>query len=56
MLGTEVARERRSQTLNLVYLPLYFAGIVGPAVGSVVATGVAADVLAPPLVVTSPPV
>jgi len=36
LLATEVPAERRSQTLNLVYLPLYAAGIVGPAVGSVV--------------------
>ena len=34
LLATEVSAERRSQTLNLVYLPLYAAGIVGPAVGS----------------------
>lgn len=36
LLATEVPAERRSQTLNLVYLPLYAAGIVGPAIGSVV--------------------
>jgi DHA1 family multidrug resistance protein-like MFS transporter len=36
LLGTEVPAERRSQTFNLVYLPLYLAGIVGPAVGSLV--------------------
>jgi MFS family permease len=36
LLATEVPAERRSQTLNLVYLPLYAAGIIGPAVGSVV--------------------
>ena len=34
LLATEVTAERRSQTLNLVYLPLYAAGIIGPAVGS----------------------
>ena len=34
LLATEVPAERRSPTLNLVYLPLYAAGIVGPAVGS----------------------
>lgn len=39
LLATEVPAERRSATLNLVYLPLYAAGIVGPAVGAVVATG-----------------
>jgi len=37
LLAIEVPAERRSATLNLVYLPLYVAGIVGPAVGSVVA-------------------
>ena len=36
MLATDVPPERRSATLNLVYLPLYAAGIVGPAVGGVV--------------------
>ena len=47
MLASEVAPERRSVTLNLVYLPLYAAGIVGPAVGGVVVTfgGVAAPFL-----------
>jgi DHA1 family multidrug resistance protein-like MFS transporter len=39
LLATEVPAERRSATLNLVYLPLYAAGILGPAVGAVVATG-----------------
>jgi MFS family permease len=38
LLATEVPPERRSATLNLVYLPLYIAGIVGPAVGSGIAT------------------
>ncbi len=38
LLATEVRAERRSQTLNLVYLPLYAAGIVGPALGSRVVT------------------
>jgi MFS family permease len=43
LLATEVPAERRSQTLNLVYLPLYAAGIVGPAVASlVVRAGLAA--------------
>jgi MFS family permease len=37
LLATEVPPERRSQTLNLVYLPLYAAGIVGPTVGGVIA-------------------
>ena len=36
LLATEVSPERRSQTLNLVYLPLYAAGIVGPALGAIV--------------------
>jgi MFS family permease len=36
LLATEVPAERRSQTLNLVYLPLYGAGIVGPLVGGAV--------------------
>jgi MFS family permease len=37
LLATEVPVERRSQTLNLVYLPLYAAGIIGPAIGGTVA-------------------
>jgi len=37
LLATEVPAERRSQTLNLVYLPLYAAGILGPAIGGTVA-------------------
>jgi DHA1 family multidrug resistance protein-like MFS transporter len=37
LLATEVPAERRSQTLNLVYLPLYVAGIVGPTVGGAIA-------------------
>jgi DHA1 family multidrug resistance protein-like MFS transporter len=36
LLSIEVAPERRSQTLNLIYLPLYAAGIIGPAIGSLV--------------------
>lgn len=36
LLATEVPSERRSATLNLVYLPLYAAGIIGPAVGGLV--------------------
>ena len=36
LLALEVAADRRSATLNLVYLPLYLAGIVGPAIGAVV--------------------
>jgi DHA1 family multidrug resistance protein-like MFS transporter len=38
LLATEVPADRRSATLNLVYLPLYTAGIVGPTVGAVVAS------------------
>jgi len=37
LLATEVPPERRSATLNLVYLPLYGTGIIGPAAGEVVA-------------------
>ena len=37
LLATTVPAERRSATLNLVYLPLYAAGIVGPAAGAAVA-------------------
>ena len=37
LLATEVPPQRRSATLNLVYLPLYAAGIIGPATGSLVA-------------------
>ncbi len=40
LLATEVPPERRSATLNLVYLPLYAAGIIGPALGAVVASTV----------------
>jgi MFS family permease len=36
LLATEVPPERRSATLNLVYLPLYAAGVVGPATGALV--------------------
>ena len=38
MLATQVPPERRLATLNLVYLPLYAAGILGPALGGAVAT------------------
>lgn len=42
LVATEVPAERRSTTLNLVYLPLYAAGIVGPTTGALTAglTGV----------------
>jgi DHA1 family multidrug resistance protein-like MFS transporter len=36
LLATEVPAERRSATLNLVYLPLYAGGIVGPILGAIV--------------------
>lgn len=47
LLAMEVPAERRSATLNLVYLPLYTAGIVGPALGAGVAaaTGVSGPFL-----------
>ena len=38
LLAIDVPPERRSATLTLVYLPLYAAGIVGPAVGAGVVT------------------
>jgi hypothetical protein len=38
LLATELPPERRSPALNLVYLPLYAAGIIGPAVGAVIAS------------------
>ena len=46
-VATEVPADRRSTTLNLVYLPLYAAGIIGPALGAavVVAGGIPAPFL-----------
>jgi MFS family permease len=38
LLATELPAEKRSPALNLVYLPLYAAGLIGPAVGAVVAS------------------
>ena len=38
LLATEVPAERRSATLNLIYLPLYLGGIAGPAIGAGVVT------------------
>ncbi len=35
LVAVEVAPERRSTTLNLVLLPLYVAGIIGPTIGAV---------------------
>ena len=48
LLALDVPADRRSATLNLVYLPLYAAGIVGPAVGAAVASvgGVAGPFIA----------
>ena len=48
LLALEVPAERRSATLNLVYLPLYAAGIIGPAVGAALASvgGVAGPFIA----------
>ena len=34
LVAVEVAPERRSATLNLVLLPLYVAGIIGPTLGA----------------------
>ena len=57
LLANEVPAERRSATLNLIYLPLYIGGIAGPAIGAGVVTAglravfyVAAAVLAGALV------
>jgi len=38
LLATEAPAERRSATLNLIYLPLYIGGIAGPAIGASVVT------------------
>jgi MFS transporter, DHA1 family, multidrug resistance protein len=38
LLATELPAARRSAALNLVYLPLYAAGIIGPAAGALVAS------------------
>jgi hypothetical protein len=34
LVAVEVAPERRSATLNLILLPLYLAGIIGPTLGA----------------------
>jgi MFS family permease len=39
LIATEAPPERRSATLNLVLLPLYVAGIIGPSLGALVAAG-----------------
>lgn len=36
LIAMEVAPERSSATLNLVYLPLYITGIIGPSLGAIV--------------------
>lgn len=36
LVATTVPAERRSATLNLVYLPLYVAGVLGPTMGAIV--------------------
>ena len=48
LVAVEVAPERRSATLNLVLLPLYVAGIIGPTIGAVAAGvgGIAAPFVA----------
>lgn len=53
LLATETPPERRSATLNLVYLPLYAAGIVGPALaaGAAAAAGPAGPFVAGALAV-----
>jgi DHA1 family multidrug resistance protein-like MFS transporter len=38
LVATEAPAERRSATLNLIYLPLYVGGIAGPAIGAGVVT------------------
>ncbi len=38
LVAVEVAPERRSATLNLVLLPLYLAGIIGPTMGAIAAS------------------
>ncbi len=43
LLSIDVAPQQRSATLNLAFVPLYLAGIVGPAIGAgVVTVGLAA--------------
>ncbi len=43
LLATETPAQRRSATLNLIYLPLYIGGIAGPAIGAgVVTAGISA--------------
>ena len=48
LVAVEVAPERRSATLNLILLPLYLAGIIGPTLGAGASTvgGISAPFLA----------
>lgn len=47
LLATRTPSERRATTLNLVYVPLYVGGIIGPAVAAaVVGAGLAPVFLA----------
>src|SRR5207245_2300618 len=39
LLAIRVPEDRRSTTLNLVYLPLYLAGIIGGSLGSILVQG-----------------
>ena len=36
MLAVETPEDRRSATLNLVYLPIYLSGILGPIVAGII--------------------
>jgi hypothetical protein len=45
LLATELPAEKRSPALNLVYLPLYAAGLIGQAIGAVVASVSGIDAL-----------
>jgi len=47
LIATEAAPERRSATLNLVLLPLYVAGIIGPSAGALVAWGTGVEGIFP---------
>jgi MFS family permease len=52
LVATEVPSERRSATLNLIFLPLYLGGIAGPALGaSVVSSGLRTVFLVAALVI-----
>lgn len=47
LIATEAPAERRSATLNLVLLPLYVAGIIGPTAGALVAWATGVDGIFP---------